>query len=94
MSEFGAKKRRLDSWKVKEWQRALENVTAWLEKVENSLGIDPEQPPTQEQLQSLWEGMTQGELQVLTEVSLLALALGTVPHLLVPLPLEGLLGTA
>ncbi|EEC01018.1 dystrophin, putative [Ixodes scapularis] len=88
VSEFGAKKRRLDSWKVKEWQRALENVTAWLEKVENSLGIDPEQPPTQEQLQSLWEGMTQGELQVLTEVSLLALALGTVPHLLVPLPLE------
>uniref|UniRef100_A0A131XXJ0 Protein detached n=2 Tax=Ixodes ricinus TaxID=34613 RepID=A0A131XXJ0_IXORI len=67
MSEFGAKKRRLDSWKVKEWQRALENVTAWLEKVENSLGIDPEQPPTQEQLQSLWEGMTQEELQVLTE---------------------------
>ncbi|CAN7989457.1 unnamed protein product [Ixodes hexagonus] len=67
VSEFGAKKRRLDSWKVKEWQRALENVTAWLEKVENSLGIDPEQPPTPEQLQSLWEGMTQEELQVLTE---------------------------
>lgn len=67
MSEFGAKKRRLDSWKVKEWQRALESVTAWLEKVENSLGIDPEQSLSQDQLQSLWEGMTLEELQVLTE---------------------------
>ncbi|XP_075552995.1 dystrophin isoform X4 [Dermacentor variabilis] len=67
LSDFGAKKRRLDSWKVKEWQRALENVTAWLEKVENQLGIDPDRPLSQEQLKALLERMSVDELQVLTE---------------------------
>ncbi|KAL3212838.1 hypothetical protein MRX96_007875 [Rhipicephalus microplus] len=67
LSDFGAKKRRLDSWKVKEWQRALENVTAWLEKVENQLGIDPDRPHSQEQLKALFERMSVEELQALTE---------------------------
>ncbi|XP_077541931.1 dystrophin isoform X3 [Haemaphysalis longicornis] len=67
VSDFGAKKRRLDSWKVKEWQRALETITAWLEKVENQLGIDPDQPLTQEQLKALLERMSVEELQALTE---------------------------
>ncbi|KAL1435838.1 hypothetical protein MTO96_010612 [Rhipicephalus appendiculatus] len=67
LSDFGAKKRRLDSWKVKEWQRALENVTAWLEKVENQLGIDPDRPLSQEQLKALFERMSVEELQALTE---------------------------
>ncbi|XP_037578037.1 utrophin-like isoform X3 [Dermacentor silvarum] len=67
LSDFGAKKRRLDSWKVKEWQRALENVTAWLEKVENQLGIDPDRPLSQEQLKALLERMSVEELQTLTE---------------------------
>ncbi|XP_064473113.1 dystrophin-like isoform X2 [Ornithodoros turicata] len=65
--DYGAKKRRLDSWKVKEWQRGLENITVWLEQMENSLGIDPESPPTIEQLRRLWEGMTSEELGILLE---------------------------
>lgn len=33
------KKRKLDSWKLKEWQKALDTFVVWLERCESALGV-------------------------------------------------------
>ncbi|RWS15077.1 dystrophin-like protein [Dinothrombium tinctorium] len=58
-----AKKRRLDSWRVQEWKKALDTITNWLERVEVSLGIDDES----EDGSLLWEQLALEEQQVLLE---------------------------
>uniref|UniRef100_A0A1W7RAQ1 Protein detached n=1 Tax=Hadrurus spadix TaxID=141984 RepID=A0A1W7RAQ1_9SCOR len=56
----GAKKRRLDSVRVKEWQHGLEVITAWFDKIEGTLGVTDES-------ESTWEGLNSEERQVLLQ---------------------------
>ncbi|CAG2110939.1 unnamed protein product [Medioppia subpectinata] len=58
-----AKKRRLDSWRIQEWQRALDTLSSWLERVEEALGIDTDD----EEGSLLWESLAIEEQQVLLE---------------------------
>lgn len=58
-----AKKRRLDSWRVQEWQRSLDIISCWLERVEESLGIDSDEDDGT----LLWESLAPDEQQVLLE---------------------------
>ena len=58
-----AKKRRLDSWRIQEWQRALDTLSSWMERVEEALGIDTEE----EEGSLLWESLAIEEQQVLLE---------------------------
>lgn len=60
----GAKKRRLDSWKIKEWQRALEVISDWLGRIESELGLDD-----QEQESAIWDQLAIEEQQLLLEDS-------------------------
>ncbi|CAG2163773.1 unnamed protein product [Oppiella nova] len=58
-----AKKRRLDSWRIQEWQKALDTLSSWLERVEEALGIDTED----DEGSLLWESLAIEEQQVLLE---------------------------
>ena len=60
----GAKKRRLDSWKIKEWQKALEKVSEWLSQIESDLGIDD-----QDDANIIWDQLAPDEQQLLVEDS-------------------------
>ncbi len=56
------KKIRLDSWRVKEWQRELENVSTWLGRIEDDLGLDDEGNGA-----VVWEELEVEEQQILLE---------------------------
>ncbi|XP_054164235.1 dystrophin-like [Oppia nitens] len=58
-----AKKRRLDSWRIQEWQRQLDTLSSWLERVEEALGIDTDE----DEGSLLWESLAIEEQQVLLE---------------------------
>ncbi|RWS22598.1 dystrophin-like protein [Leptotrombidium deliense] len=61
-TENASKKRKLDSWRVQEWKRELDTITGWLERVEQSIGIDDESEGS-----LLWEELALEEKQVLLE---------------------------
>ena len=57
-----SKKRRIDSKGVREWQRALENASTWMGRIEGDLGLDePEQGSV------VWEELAIEEQQILLE---------------------------
>lgn len=58
----GAKKRRLDSLRVKEWKFNLETLTQWFNKMEETLGITDE-----EQNLSIWDKLSIDEQQLLLQ---------------------------
>ncbi|XP_067142933.1 dystrophin isoform X3 [Centruroides vittatus] len=60
--EGGAKKRRLDSLRVKEWQHNLEMLTQWFDKIEETLGVTEE-----EQNHFLWDKFPIDEQQLLLQ---------------------------
>ncbi|XP_054723979.1 dystrophin-like [Uloborus diversus] len=39
IEQGGAKKRRLDSWRIQEWQRSLDAVCVWLDRAESTMGL-------------------------------------------------------
>ena len=61
-SDEGAKKRKLDSWKLKEWQKELDGFVEWLEKCECSLGIHSDSGES-----SLFEQLDVKEQEVLLD---------------------------
>ena len=61
-SAAGAKKIRLDSCHVKEWQRDLENISTWLGRIEDDLGLDDEENGA-----VVWEELAVEEQQILLE---------------------------
>ena len=57
-----AKKRRLDSWRIQEWHRALDTLSSWMERIEEALGIADD-----EEGSLLWDSLAIEEQQVLLE---------------------------
>lgn len=63
-SETNAKKRRLDSWRIQEWQRAVDSVSSWFAKLEDSIGVEA----FEEEEESLyWDSLGIEEQQVVLE---------------------------
>ena len=56
------KKRRIDTWRIKEWQNAAGKVSTWLGRTEGDLGLDD-----QEQGSVVWEDLEIEEQQILME---------------------------
>lgn len=61
-SGASSKKIRLDSVHVKEWQRELENISTWLGRIEDDLGLDDEENGA-----VVWEELAVEEQQILLE---------------------------
>lgn len=61
-SGSGGKKRKLDTWQVKEWQHALENISVWLGRIESDLGLDE-----QEESSVIWDHLSIEEQQLLLD---------------------------
>lgn len=67
----GAKKRRLDSSRVKQWKQQLEDVSVWLDRAESTMGIANYESSANDV--SPWDTLSLDEQQILLEVKYLLL---------------------